>query len=89
MGYKNASDVLPQEILQLVQDYIDGDYLYIPRKKGSELSWGERNGTRKTLKDRNLTIYHLYLNGAAKVELAREYHLSIKSIERIIYTLKE
>ncbi|MEI5909356.1 CD3324 family protein [Bacillus spongiae] len=89
MGYKKASDVLPNELVLIIQEYFDGDYLYIPRKKGNELSWGEKNGTKRALKDRNLSIFHHYINGATKGQLAKEYHLSIKSIERIIYQQKE
>ncbi|QTC42996.1 hypothetical protein I7V34_07075 [Bacillus sp. V3] len=50
MGYKKASDVLPKELVQIIQEYIDGDYVYIPRKRGSELSWGEKMGQGKHLK---------------------------------------
>ena len=31
MGYKKANDVLPHDLLHAVQQYIDGEYLYIPR----------------------------------------------------------
>jgi hypothetical protein len=89
MKYKKAGDVLPKDLIQLIQDYVDGDYLYIPRKRENKLSWGEKNGTRKALNDRDQCIYHNYLNGAAKSQLAAENHLSIKSIERIIYKQKE
>jgi Mor family transcriptional regulator len=88
MGYKKAIDLLPIELVEVIQDYVDGDYVYIPRKRGNELSWGEKNGTRQALKDRDRTIYQNYLNGASKVELAEEYHLSLKSIDRIIYKSK-
>ena len=33
MKYKKAQNVLPQHILKLVQEYVDGGYLYIPPKK--------------------------------------------------------
>ena len=36
MGYIKAENVLPDEIIELIQNYIDGEYLYIPRKKGNE-----------------------------------------------------
>jgi DNA-binding NarL/FixJ family response regulator len=88
MGYKKASDVLPKELVEIIQDFVDGDYVYIPRKRGNEFSWGEKNGTRQALTDRDQTIYSNYMNGASKVELAEEYHLSLKSIDRIIYKTK-
>ena len=33
MKYTNAKSILPEELLTLIQDYIDGEYLYIPRKR--------------------------------------------------------
>ncbi|WP_242598184.1 CD3324 family protein [Heyndrickxia oleronia] len=89
MGYKKADDFLPKELVLLIQNYVDGDYIYIPRKKGNELSWGEKNGARKAIKNRNHDIYIKYNYGATKEQLAKEYHLSIKSIERIIYKQRE
>ncbi len=32
MKYKKAQDILPKDVLDLVQKYIDGDYIYIPKK---------------------------------------------------------
>ncbi len=32
MKYIKATDVLPVEILEIIQEYIDGEYIYIPRK---------------------------------------------------------
>lgn len=32
MSYIKAADVLPQEIIETIQGYIDGEYIYIPRK---------------------------------------------------------
>lgn len=89
MGYKRADDLLPKELISVIQKYVDGDYLYIPRKRGNELSWGEKNGARKTLEKRNQAIYYRYNNGISKAQLAKDYHLSIKSIERIVYKHKE
>ena len=31
MSYKKATQVLPQELLLKVQEYIDGEFIYIPR----------------------------------------------------------
>ncbi|MCA1057485.1 hypothetical protein LCL96_00960 [Rossellomorea aquimaris] len=89
MGYKKANEVLPEELVLLIQNYVDGDYVYIPRKRGNERSWGEKNGTRKALNERNGLIYKRYMSGATKSQIAAEYHLSVKSIERIIYNYKE
>ena len=84
MSYKKAQDVLPEEILKIIQEYIDGEYIYIPRKNENHKSWGEKSGIKDSLKIRNNEIYKKYLNGATINELAKEYYLSEKSIRRII-----
>ncbi|TYR72513.1 hypothetical protein FZC79_22495 [Rossellomorea vietnamensis] len=92
MGYKKACDVLPEELVAMIQNYFDGDYLYIPRKRGNELSWGEKNGTRIAMEARDRRIYRSYMDGLSKEQLSEEYHLSIKSIKsikRVIYKQKD
>lgn len=84
MSYKKAQDVLPEEILKIIQEYIDGEYIYIPRKNENHKSWGEKSGIKDSLKIRNNEIYKKYLNGATINELTQEYYLSEKSIRRII-----
>jgi Mor family transcriptional regulator len=84
MAYIKAQSVLPEEIINLIQEYVDGEFLYIPRKNGKEKSWGEKNGTRKALKHRDAEIYNHYINGATIIELTNRYYLSDKSIRRII-----
>ena len=84
MSYIKAQDVLPEEILKIIQEYIDGEYIYIPRKNENHKSWGEKSGIKDSLKIRNNEIYKKYLNGATINELAQEYYLSEKSIRRII-----
>ena len=84
MSYKKAQDVLPEEILKIIQEYIDGEYIYIPRKNENHKSWGEKSGIRDSLKIRNTEIYKKYLNGNSVDELSKEYYLSEKSIRRII-----
>ena len=36
MKHIKAENVLPQDIIDLIQQYVDGDYIYIPRKKENE-----------------------------------------------------
>jgi Mor family transcriptional regulator len=88
VGYVKAQNVLPENILKMIQEYVDGEYLYIPRKNGNEKSWGEKSGTKKFLQKRNEEIYHHYLKGASIKQLAQEYFLSEKSIRRIIHSQK-
>jgi Mor family transcriptional regulator len=84
MKYIKAQNILPQELIEMIQQYVDGDYLYIPRKEGEQKAWGEKSGTRNLLKNRNKEIYDKYLVGRSVEELAEEYYLSEQSVRRII-----
>ena len=89
MKYSNAYNILPADILRIIQEYVDGEYLYIPRKEEEQKKWGENSGSRDTLKRRNEEIYLKYINGAVVLDLAQEFYLSDKSIRRIISQQKK
>lgn len=84
MKYAKAQDMLPEEIIKIIQEYVDGKYLYVPRKNENHKAWGENSGIKSSLKLRNNEIYKKYLNGTTINELTQEYYLSEKSIRRII-----
>ena len=87
MCYIKAKDVLPTEVIELIQKYVEGEYIYIPKKDGNKQQWGTKNNTRSELNIRNYQIYSEYIAGASKDVIAEKYFLSKKSIDRII--LKE
>ena len=37
MSYKKAAHILPRELLEQVQEYVDGEYLYIHGKKEAKI----------------------------------------------------
>ncbi|GKX68509.1 CD3324 family protein [Inconstantimicrobium mannanitabidum] len=84
MKYAKAQDVLPEDIVKIIQQYVDGKYLYVPRKDDTHVAWGEKSGIRNSLKVRNNEIYQKYISGSTIDELTHEYYLSEKSIRRII-----
>lgn len=84
MKYAKAQDVLPEDILKIIQKYVEGKYIYIPKKDDNHKAWGEDSGIKSNLKARNIEIYKKYLNGATIDILTQEYYLSEKSIRRII-----
>lgn len=88
MSYKKIKEILPFELIELIQEYIDGEYIYIPIKQDNKKSWGASTNTRKELKLRNSDIYNDYLTGIDTLDLAKRYYLSVKSIQRIIRTEK-
>ena len=89
MSYKRATQSLPQDLLLKVQEYIDGEFLYIPRISDNKKSWGATTQTHQELQDRNQCIYEYYLSGESMDFLAEKYFLSLKSIQRIVGQLKK
>lgn len=88
MSYIKADEVLPREIIKLIQQYIDGENIYIPKKDNNRVRWGEKTGARKELYCRNALIYQEYLSGIKVSVLAKRYFLSDKTIQRIIRNMK-
>ncbi len=88
MGYKKAEEILPGELIDRIQQYVDGETIYIPRKSAHRRAWGERTQTRQELSRRNRQIYEEYLRGEGVLELASKYYLSEKSIQRIIRIMR-
>ncbi|MFG6356855.1 MAG: hypothetical protein K1W26_08555 [Acetatifactor sp.] len=88
MGYRNAGDILPQEIVALIQQYVDGENIYIPRRSENRLKWGSQTRITQELSYRNRQIYEDYSMGMTTSELADKYCLSHKSIQRIVRIMK-
>ncbi|CAM5795347.1 MULTISPECIES: CD3324 family protein [Brevibacillus] len=84
MSYKRAIHILPNDLLEMVQEYVDGEFIYIPRKSGKKKEWGSNTSTRTELQQRNRQIYEEYLAGNSLQQLADKYFLSLKSMQRII-----
>lgn len=88
MSYIKAMDVLPEELIDKVQNYIDGEYIYIPRKEGRKKAWGEKTKSRDGLAARNKQIYRKYKAGSSVISLSEIFYLSPKSIQKIIAKIK-
>ncbi len=84
MGYRRAQEILPVEIIELIQQYVDGTNIYIPRKQENRRKRTAETAYRQELQNRNELIYKDYLSGATVYWLANTYYLSEKSIQRII-----
>lgn len=89
MSYMRAEEVLPLEILAVVQQYVDGQTIYIPRKPEEKRTWGSTTKTREQLAFRNLQMYAKYKSGVCVKDLAQEYFLTEKSIQRILKELSK
>jgi Ser/Thr protein kinase RdoA (MazF antagonist) len=86
--YVNGIDVLPEELINELRKYVDGVYVYIPKTNMKRNRWGENTNHHREMELRNLHIYDKYLEGIDYMDLAECYHLSEKSIRRVILTQK-
>ena len=84
MSYIKAETILPEELIRQIQEYADGVYIYIPRKPGTRHPWGQETDYKAELKLRNDRIRSDYAAGTSVVALSCKYHLSEKSIRRIL-----
>lgn len=86
MRYIRAEDVLPKNLIDEIQRYADGVTLYIPRKAENRRGWGSGTEYRTELEMRNAAIREEKKTGISTRILAEKYHLSEKSIQRILRT---
>lgn len=84
MRYIKAEEVLPRELLEEIWNHVDGVTLYIPRKPENRRPWGCGTPYRQELEERNRKICREYEAGISISLLAQKFHLSEKSIGRIL-----
>ena len=88
MNYKNANDILPEELVLEIQKYLKGELLYIPNGASIRKKWGECTGIRKELLHRNQEIKRRYIDGHSFEQLSSDYALSVETVKKIVYTTK-
>ena len=86
MSYIRADEILPRELLEAVQQYVDGQIIYIPRKEKQE--WGSGTSAKEFFRERNERIFQAWQKGISEDELSRRFSLSRKSIQRILRSQK-
>ena len=85
MEYLNANMVLPDSLIEQIQKYIQGGYIYVPCQK-------ERRKKYKKnyyIENRNEVIRNRHKSGDKVEALAKEFYLSVDSIKKIVYTKKD
>ena len=83
IGYINAAELLPEDLLSEVRRYAEGMTIYIPRAVGRR-EWGTRTGSRDALDSRNEAIRRDYGDGADVETLSERYCLCPDSIRKIL-----
>lgn len=66
------------ELIKEIQQYADGESIYIPKKEGTVKYRRQNTNTKTVLNRRDIEIYQKYLNGCRKVDLSQEYHISTR-----------
>lgn len=84
MDYQNSTNLLPKELIEQIQKYVDGKVIYIPKKQINKKHWGENTDTKQVLSSRNRKICSDRQNGMSIKQLSEKYFLTEKSIQRIL-----
>ena len=85
MRYRNASEVLPDELLKELQKYAPGELLYIPSDEKRK-QWGSQSGAKVFYEQRNQEIRSKYFYEKEAIDsLCAQYGLSEETIRKILY----
>lgn len=82
-SYRNAEEVLPRELIEQLQQYVQGVQIYVPIK-GAPARWGVKSGARGRLAQRNAEIRRRHASGESVESLAKCYYLSYDSLRKIL-----
>ncbi|OZQ69785.1 hypothetical protein CA600_01990 [Paenibacillus sp. VTT E-133280] len=74
--------------MKLIKSIINGGMVYVSKPEELHIKWGEKSGSRKYLKSRNIEICLRFAAGATVDQLSGEYCLSKDSIKKIVYSKK-
>jgi DNA-binding NarL/FixJ family response regulator len=85
MKYNRATEILPEELLKEVQEYVEGCLIYIPSKLGLRRDWGESTSAKAITRDRNHNILCDYRSGLSVKRIALKYHLAESTVKKIVY----
>jgi len=83
MKYRNALELLPLQLLKELQQYVQGETLYIPKIKRKP--WGEGTGAKTLYSKRNADIRNQFLCGTGLEQLSSAYSISEDAVKKIVY----
>jgi len=85
MKYVKAENVLPEALLNEIQQYVQGQSVYIPKPKHAYQEWGACSGGKKIIDDRNIYMKRSFKDGKSVYEIAEEHYLSVETVKKIVY----
>ena len=83
MKYRSITKLLPSHLLQELQQYVQGETLYVP--KVVRKSWGEDTGAKTFFSKRNENIRKQFSLGENLEKLSEEYFISEDAVKKIVY----
>ena len=85
MKYRNAKEILPDELLRELQKYAPGEIIYVPSGKARK-EWGTGTGARQFYEQRNEEIRYKYFHLKVSIDaLCDEYYISDDTVRKILY----
>ena len=82
MKYKNAVEILPAELVEEIQKYVQGEFLYVPKKERK--AYRADTEYKTELAKRNARVFKMHLEGMSNARLAENFSLAQSSIRRIL-----
>lgn len=89
MGYKKSGNKIPAELIEKIQEYVDGTTIYIPKKSVRMRSPEERDTNHSVTAKRDSEIYLKYKQGTSVKELSKTYYISPQGIYKILTKFKK
>ena len=87
MGCKNSKKI-PTELIKQIQEYVEGETVYIPKRSGNRRRRGDMNGSGGPLDERNAEIWQKYKSGVSVRSLSEQYYISPQGIYKILTKFK-
>ena len=85
MKHSSANAILPEKLLFEIQQYVQGELIYIPILKDNYKKWGDIKQSKAITSIRNDEIRSAFDGGYTIKELCEKYCLSPASIKKIVY----
>ena len=79
MSYRKAEEILPRELIEVIQQYVDGENIYIPRKLEHRKGWGGAHRHDRSLMHATVP----YAGSIGRVRVSRDFPRSIILQKRV------
>ncbi|MFR5321781.1 MAG: CD3324 family protein [Mediterraneibacter gnavus] len=85
MKYIKANSILPISLIEELQNYIQGGYIYIPSRNENKKGWGELSGYKREIEKRNKKSEWIINTGKALKNYQKAISYPFIQLKKIIY----